>query len=274
MIRSALAALVLLAGPLGAQNNFPIPRSMWLEWRSLRMVLVPDSTGVRWWVTSGLDKDTHSFSSRFNPEAALAWTDSARAFFAQSLADADTGSVRRSPTLVSTTGDGLYAVRRKADGRWTQEWLIVMEDLSAAKPLLITGDDRTVGQILDSLAVISKRTRFSPAAAQRAADVEMEQQLADPRAIKPASARTDNDPPRYPIEELKIRQEGRVLLSFYIGTDGRAQRSTIEVLHATTRGFLDAVLLALPTLRFHPAEREGQPVRQQVMMPFQFSLIR
>jgi TonB family protein len=274
MIRSALAALVLLAVPLGAQNNLPIPPSIWLEWRTLRMVLAPDSTGVRWWVTSGIDKDTHAFSSRFNPQAALAWTDSARAFFSQTLTDADTGSVRRSPTLVSTTGDGLYAVRRKAEGRWSSEWLIVMEELAAAKPLLITGDDRTIGPILDSLAVISRRTRFSPAAAQRAADAQMEQQLADSRAIKSASARTDNHPPRYPIEELQIRQEGRVLLSFYIGTDGRAERSTIEVLHATTRGFLDAVLLALPTLRFHPAEREGRPVRQQVMMPFQFSLSR
>jgi TonB family protein len=273
MTRLVFAVSMLLAARVGAQT-LRIPNSMWLEWKTLRMALSPDSTGVRLWVSSGLEvKDVQFFSSRFYPEKTLAWVDSARGFLAQPLTEKDTGSYRRSPTLLSSTGDGLYVVRRQYDGKWSRERFLIMESLSTDKPLLINGDDKTVGEILDSLAVVSKRTPFSREAARRADEIA-HQQSTDQRRIKPAAARPDNRPPFYPEDERRVNHQGTVLLSFYISADGKAEVSTVEVLHATTRGFLNAVLLSLPNFVFFPAELDGKPVRQLVVMPFQFSLIR
>lgn len=79
---------------------------------------------------------------------------------------------------------------------------------------------------------------------------------------------------RYP-EELKARNvEGEVLAQFVVGIDGRAIMPTFRVLRADDPGFISAVRRGLETMRFHPAEINGEKVIQLVQQPFTFSLTR
>lgn len=81
-----------------------------------------------------------------------------------------------------------------------------------------------------------------------------------------------NKPPRYPDMMRSANVEGQVLMQFVVGTDGLADTSTFKVLMSTHQLFTNAVLRALPTMRFFPAEVGGKPVKELVQMPFQFNL--
>jgi TonB family protein len=89
---------------------------------------------------------------------------------------------------------------------------------------------------------------------------------------KQASPDPRNKAPRYPDMMRSANVEGQVLMQFVVGTNGVADTSTFKVLMSTHQLFTNAVLAALPTMRFFPAEVGGKPVKQLVQMPFQFNL--
>lgn len=78
--------------------------------------------------------------------------------------------------------------------------------------------------------------------------------------------------PRYPETLRAGRIEGEVLAQFVVDIDGRADLTTFRVLESPHSRFTDAVREAVRTMRFHPAEVGGAPVRQLVRMPFVFAL--
>ena len=78
--------------------------------------------------------------------------------------------------------------------------------------------------------------------------------------------------PRYPESLRAARMEGEVLAQFVVDIEGRADLTTFRVLESTHVRFTDAVREAVRTMRFHPAEVGGAPVRQLVQMPFVFAL--
>ena len=78
--------------------------------------------------------------------------------------------------------------------------------------------------------------------------------------------------PRYPESLRAARVEGKVLAQFVVDLEGRADLSTFRVLESAHARFTDAVREAVRTMRFHPAEVGGMPVRQLVQMPFVFAL--
>ena len=78
--------------------------------------------------------------------------------------------------------------------------------------------------------------------------------------------------PRYPESLRAARVEGKVLAQFVVDLEGRADLSTFRVLESAHARFTDAVREAVRTMRFHPAEVGGTPVRQLVQMPFVFAL--
>jgi len=76
-------------------------------------------------------------------------------------------------------------------------------------------------------------------------------------------------PPRYPIESRRNREQGTVVLSLTLGTDGKVAQISI----ARSSGFdrLDkAALEAVKRWRWAPTVRDGQPVmvRGVVEIPF------
>jgi TonB family protein len=86
------------------------------------------------------------------------------------------------------------------------------------------------------------------------------------------SAASGNTPPAYPPELRAARIEGRVLVSFVVGTDGRADMSTFKVVRTTHDLFSKAVRDHLPDMIFIPAQIGGHDVKQVVQMPFVFTL--
>lgn len=77
-------------------------------------------------------------------------------------------------------------------------------------------------------------------------------------------------PPAYPRLLLEAGVEGTVLLSFVVGTDGRVEPGSIEVLSASNRAFEAPSRDAVARATFHPGRLNGEAVRVLVRMPLRF----
>ncbi|MFZ5705414.1 MAG: energy transducer TonB [Pseudomonadota bacterium] len=81
----------------------------------------------------------------------------------------------------------------------------------------------------------------------------------------------EGEPPRYPIESRRKKEQGTVVLRLLIGTDGRVAQVTV----AESSGFdrLDrAALEAARRWRWQPMLRDGVPVEVRGLMPIPFIL--
>jgi protein TonB len=91
---------------------------------------------------------------------------------------------------------------------------------------------------------------------------------------KQVQAMANNPTPRYPDMLRTANVEGEVLAQFTVDTTGRADMATFKVLKSTHDLFTNAVKVALPNMKFYPAEVGGRKVKQLVQMPFQFNLTK
>ncbi len=78
--------------------------------------------------------------------------------------------------------------------------------------------------------------------------------------------------PRYPDALKSVGVQGTVVMRWIVGTDGRVESGSIQVVSSPNKLFSDAVRTALLNTRFRPAEAGGQKVRQLVEQPFIFRL--
>jgi TonB family protein len=91
---------------------------------------------------------------------------------------------------------------------------------------------------------------------------------------KQPSAFADNQSPRYPDALRSANVEGEVLAMFVLDTNGCADMKTLKVLKSTHDLFTEAVKIALPRMKFYPAEVGGKKVKIRMAMPFRFSLTK
>ncbi|WP_336962311.1 energy transducer TonB [Sphingobium aquiterrae] len=78
-------------------------------------------------------------------------------------------------------------------------------------------------------------------------------------------------PPRYPIECRRKREQGTVVLSLTLGTDGRV--ATISIAQSSGHGRLDdAARDAVRNWRWEPMIRNGQPVQVRGLVEIPFVL--
>jgi TonB family protein len=87
---------------------------------------------------------------------------------------------------------------------------------------------------------------------------------------KPVRMAPGSGGPVYPDSLRRLHVAGEVLVSFVVDTMGLAERDTFRELKSTNAAFTDAVIAALPLMRFFPAEVQGRKVRQLVQQPFVF----
>lgn len=80
--------------------------------------------------------------------------------------------------------------------------------------------------------------------------------------------------PRYPEALRQMRMEGAARARFVVGTDGRVELNTLEILESTHPAFAEALRAAIPRMRFRPARIGSQRVRQLVEFPVGFKLER
>jgi TonB family protein len=78
--------------------------------------------------------------------------------------------------------------------------------------------------------------------------------------------------PAYPVGMMHLAIEGTATIKFVIDTAGRVDLGTVQTLTATNAAFANAVLVALPRMRFHPAHIGEKPVRQISQEEFKFQL--
>lgn len=82
----------------------------------------------------------------------------------------------------------------------------------------------------------------------------------------------DGANPTYPPVLKSAGIEGKVSLRFVVGTDGRPEIGTIQVLSSTNKAFESPAIEAIKRARFKPAKIRGAPVRQLVEQAIRFSL--
>jgi TonB family protein len=78
--------------------------------------------------------------------------------------------------------------------------------------------------------------------------------------------------PAYPADMLAAAVEGTVVARYVIDTTGRADPASFQVLSTTHGSFTQAVMEALPGMRFSSAAVQGRKVRQLVEQSFQFHI--
>jgi TonB family protein len=78
--------------------------------------------------------------------------------------------------------------------------------------------------------------------------------------------------PVYPPELIRRGVEGQVEATYVVDTTGGVDTATFEVLRSDDSLFTESVRTALGEMRFRPARRAGQPVRQLVAQRFRFKI--
>ncbi|HET9465032.1 MAG TPA: energy transducer TonB [Gemmatimonadales bacterium] len=79
---------------------------------------------------------------------------------------------------------------------------------------------------------------------------------------------------RYPDMLRSANVEGEVLAQFVVDTTGRVEKGSIKILKTSHDLFTSAVMSALNSARYYPAEIGGRKVKQLVQQPFNFTLTR
>ena len=78
--------------------------------------------------------------------------------------------------------------------------------------------------------------------------------------------------PAYPPDLLAMGAEGSVRTLYVVDTTGRVDTATIDVVSSDDERFTESVRQALGAMRFRPARRQGQAVRQLVEQKFHFRI--
>jgi TonB family protein len=92
----------------------------------------------------------------------------------------------------------------------------------------------------------------------------------EPEVERPVVRDPASDGPQYP-EYLRTRGiEGSVVIRFIVDTTGHADSVSLRVVETSHVGFADAVRIALPHMKFVPAQQAGRHVPQLVMQEFRF----
>jgi protein TonB len=78
--------------------------------------------------------------------------------------------------------------------------------------------------------------------------------------------------PTYPPVLRTAGIEGRVTLRFIVGSDGKVEEGTIQVLNSTNKAFEVPAIEAIKKSNFKPAKIKGTPVRQLVEQVVRFTI--
>lgn len=89
-----------------------------------------------------------------------------------------------------------------------------------------------------------------------------------------AERAADSEGPSYPDSLLTKQVEGEARVRFVIDSTGRAIEESFGVIETTHLGFAEAVLQALPRMRFRPATMGRKAVAQRVEQTFVFKITR
>lgn len=191
------------------------------------------------------------------------------------------------PALVQSVVPEYPMLHRKAgtEGFVALEFIVLRDGRVGPIKVLAATHGEFVVAVTDAL----QRWRFNPGKVKgRAVNTRVQQQFPftlsdDPKPLRVTvlgaadGAVACDTPPKpangnsliiYPAEELLRGVEGRVILEFTIGIDGRAHEGTVR--EATSPAFAQAAAAAINETLFSPAQAKGLPVPVRAAVEFRF----
>lgn len=84
--------------------------------------------------------------------------------------------------------------------------------------------------------------------------------IADPSQAKTVISRS------YTLALQEMGLEGRVEVAFVVNSDGTVDPSSIRVIKTPAEALGKAATVAVSKIKFHPAQKDGQPVRCEAVM--------
>ena len=96
--------------------------------------------------------------------------------------------------------------------------------------------------------------------------------LYDSTGVDTKARRVSGPPPRYPDALRERGVDGRVVVEFVIGADGRVEIGSIHVVEFSDAPFVSVTVEAIRRSVFCPAIRHGAPVRYHVRQPVNFTI--
>ena len=195
--------------------------------------------------------------------------------------------VVRSLARAQTTTVGGQVVDRTKNAPLPQVLVTLLNADSASVDSVLTGPDGTF--MLTSTAGGTFRVRLrAPKASEYLSDTltvatgayvmrsfpidAAPQPYFEFQVDKPASPAKGTVAPRYPEDLRADGVSGCVLTQFVVDASGQPEIESFKVLAMSHLGFAQAVLKALPEMRFTPAKIGAQTVRQLVQQPFTFTI--
>ena len=81
-----------------------------------------------------------------------------------------------------------------------------------------------------------------------------------------------NIPPQYPPDAVKNREQGMVILTVLVGTDGKAHKIVIDPASQASPSLIKAASDAVTQWHFNPEMKNGKPVAAYARVPVKFAL--
>lgn len=93
-------------------------------------------------------------------------------------------------------------------------------------------------------------------------------------AVDEPPERLSSPPLEYPRRLVEGSVEGNVVVAGTVGTDGKIEAGSVNVVSSTNEGFEQPAIRLLLGSRFRPARLKGAAVRARIQLPIQFTLVR
>lgn len=139
--------------------------------------------------------------------------------------------------------------------------------MKAVESTTVVGSDSAVRQMLYGRA-LGLPTEADLATSRPSAPVKAPAE--DTRDMKPAMLVPGGTQPVFPFQLLSENAAGTVVIEVLVDATGHVDARRARVVRSDNPLFTAAVLRALPTMRFVPAEAHGQKVAQLLQVPFRF----
>jgi peptide-methionine (S)-S-oxide reductase len=234
----------------GAEPAKPTPPGMvHYPLRFVDLRILPDPAyGLQLLVqpTGSAEKDRSVVWLRFDPEAALAWLNSAAGVLRTAVASGPPEAIQWSPALRPLDGrGGLLLGRHRKQGALQKDHWLAVADSAPGWQAEITAQE--ADSLLRLFLVLAPHAGIDSSAGT-ASDKE--------HVDRPALLRGQPNAGRGP--------SGRVAAQFVVGADGRVEGESLIVLLAPSPRAEASAAELIRAWRFEPAQRGGQAVRQLV----------
>ncbi|HTO73126.1 MAG TPA: energy transducer TonB, partial [Gemmatimonadales bacterium] len=206
-----------------------------------------------------------SYAADFDPALVEAWVGQAGAVVsAQTPPASDKVRGLGTPALISAEGSEITLYRKRKHDGWDPQVLIIFSSVDDKHSWAIGAKPAEAQQFLQDLLVEEARSTLvldslnlgSRAICSMSVD-EPPEMLSHPTLLYPPSLRNTG-------------AQSEVWLTYVVGTDGKAEPDSYEVMMFDDSRFVDEAIKVVSGAKFRPGMQSGQPVRTLVNQPVIF----